>query len=275
MKVFQWVFDFYIDASIHVALAVYALIEITRITFEISEDGFLGYAVFFGTIVTYNFIKYGSGAEKFVIVDTNYLRWIQGFSFLCFGLGVYFLFRVSLETIFWIIGLGLLSVLYILPLGRSLRSFQGLKIVIVALVWSGVTVLLPLVNDELLINQDVYIVLFQRFLFVLALILPFEIRDLKYDKLSLKTIPQQIGIRATKILGFLLLLTFFAVNFLRNNVEIYEWIVLFLISLTTLFFLLFTKKNQEKYYCSFWVESIPVFWWFLYVFRDLFYEASF
>ena len=35
---------------------------------------------------------------------------------------------------------------------------------------------------------------FQRFLFVVVAILPFEIRDIQYDSLKLSTIPQQIGV---------------------------------------------------------------------------------
>ncbi len=41
----------------------------------------------------------------------------------------------------------------------------------------------------------------QRVLLVLAFLIPFEIRDLAYDKPELKTIPQRIGVTQTKIFG--------------------------------------------------------------------------
>jgi len=36
-----------------------------------------------------------------------------------------------------------------------------------------------------------------------------------------------------------------------------------LISTISLLFLWGTEKEQSKYYCSFWVESIPIIWWII------------
>ena len=58
MKYFKNLLDFYIESSLHVALAVYALIRITFLKLNISYDESVAYFGFFGTIVGYNFIKY-------------------------------------------------------------------------------------------------------------------------------------------------------------------------------------------------------------------------
>ena len=58
MRIFKYIFDFYIQSSLHVALAVYALICITFFKLNISYDEPVAYFGFFGTIVGYNFIKY-------------------------------------------------------------------------------------------------------------------------------------------------------------------------------------------------------------------------
>lgn len=56
----RWVqkwFDFYIDASVHVALAVGALVYLTFMKYGISFNQAVGCSVFYGTIVSYNFDK--------------------------------------------------------------------------------------------------------------------------------------------------------------------------------------------------------------------------
>ena len=60
MTCLRTLFDFYINASIHVALSVYALTRVTEIYFDIPYDENLNYFIFYGTITGYNFIKYRS-----------------------------------------------------------------------------------------------------------------------------------------------------------------------------------------------------------------------
>jgi len=99
-------------------------------------------------------------------------------------------------------------------------------------------------------------------LFILVLILPFEIRDMKLDFKNLKTLPQKIGIEKTKKVGFVLLLFSLTMEFLittsLSNKNIY-----LLISFILLLFLMRSSQNQSKFYSSFWVESLPILWWIL------------
>lgn len=90
--------------------------------------------------------------------------------------------------------------------------------------------------------------------------LPFEIRDLNYDNLKLATIPQKIGIKKTKIIGGLLLLLFLMLDFLKDQLKVEIILSTFIITFVTLLFILFSNKNQSKYYSAFWVESLPVVW---------------
>src|SRR5690606_20153897 len=75
-----------------------------------------------------------------------------------------------------------------------------------AFVWAGVTVVLPVIPFKNGIFHNLALEFLQRFLLVLVLILPFEIRDLRYDLEQLGTLPQRIGVTRTKIFGILLLL---------------------------------------------------------------------
>ena len=55
---FKKIVDFYIHGSIHVAFAVYALVQMTFHFFYIEYDAPMSFFAFFGTIVGYNFVEY-------------------------------------------------------------------------------------------------------------------------------------------------------------------------------------------------------------------------
>ena len=143
---------------------------------------------------------------------------------------------------------------------KNLRSISGLKIYVIALVWAGVTVFLPLVNNNYAITDDVILTAIQRFVFVMVLMLPFEIRDLSYDSLKLSTIPQKIGVTRTKILGISMLIVFFCLEFFKDEMNEELLFIHIIITTITLLLLLFARENQNKYYSAFWVESIPIWW---------------
>jgi hypothetical protein len=64
MRVIKSFLDFYINSSIHVALASFALSWITLIQFDISYDKNILFFIFFASITCYNFVKY-FGLVKF------------------------------------------------------------------------------------------------------------------------------------------------------------------------------------------------------------------
>ena len=119
---------------------------------------------------------------------------------------------------------------------------------------------LPLINSEFEINDDVVLSGVQRFMFVILLMLPFEIRDLNYDSLKLATIPQRIGVKQTKVIGLLLTFLIMSLEYFKDNINIGHLISLAIIVLTTMLFLNFATKKQGKYYSAFWVESLPICW---------------
>lgn len=264
MNWLKYIFHFYLDASVHVAFSVFAFIEISCIYFELDRENHISYLAFFGTIACYNFVKYGVEAKKYILVANSYHKHIQLFSFLA-GLGVlYHAYFLSFHTLMGILALGVLSSLYAVPLlpnTKNLRSLGGLKIFIVALVWAGATVVLPIVSANKNIDWDVMVETVQRFVVVLVLMLPFEIRDLKYDDPELKTLPQRFGYQKTKLLGVVGIVIFFLITFLKDWLTPLELISKALISLLLGVLILNTQRKQPKYFSSFWVEATPIFWW--------------
>ncbi|QLG45993.1 UbiA prenyltransferase family protein [Costertonia aggregata] len=261
MTVLQRIFDFYLDASIHVAFAVLALVHATGLTLNIPTDEHLSWFLFFGSVTCYNFIKYGVEAEKYVLVANRYHKNIQLASFIVLGFAVYHAFFLTMQVWVTLILLFFLTALYALPVlpnAKNLRSLGGLKIFIVALVWSGTTVMLPYIVTKNTLVWDVWIEACQRFVLVLILLIPFEIRDLRYDSPELKTLPQRYGVAKTKIIGSFMVLLFFFLSFLKDDLSYRELVakgVLFLI-LGGLMYV--TKRNQSKYFSSFWVEGVPI-----------------
>lgn len=263
MNLLKLIFNFYINASIHVAFSVYSLVCITEIYFEIPHDKNLGWFIFFASITGYNFIKYAGVAKFYHMSLTKSLRLIQIFSFICFCLLIYFSTRLSFETLSYFIPFSIITIFYVVPfLGgfqKNLRKVSYLKIFIVSGVWSGVTTIIPILFNKGPLDMSILLLFIQRMLFVLVLILPFEIRDMQLDLKHIKTLPQKIGIEQTKKLGFVLLLFSLVIEFLITNSYSYKNIF-FLICLSLFFLIMRAQQNQPKFYSSFWVESIPILW---------------
>jgi hypothetical protein len=269
MRLLKQIFNFYLDSSIHVALAVYAMSWITLLEFHIPYDEDVLYFIFCASITGYNFVKYFGLARFHHRSLTNWLKLIQIFSLLCFLLMCYYALQLEVKTLVVILVFALITFLYAIPFlpnkmiydsHKNLRNISGLKVYIIALVWAGVTVVLPLLNNSIHINADVVITIIQRFVFVTVLMFPFEIRDLNFDSLKLATIPQQIGIKNTKIIGVLLLMLFFFLELFKDEINADILMGLLITTFITLLFLIFANRNQGKYYCSFWVEGIPIYW---------------
>lgn len=264
MKWLKRIFDFYLDASIHIAFAVYALARITTQNLNITTNEDLNCFIFFGSISCYNFVKYGVEAEKYVLVAKPYHRGIQLLSLLALVLALYYAYFLNLEI--WI-GTGVLVLLIglyalpVLPKAKNLRSWGGLKIFIVALVWAGVTVVLPVLSANEDLSWDVGVETIQRFVLVFILLIPFEIRDLAYDQPELKTLPQKYGVTKTKIFAGFAILVFFFLTFFKDDLRIQEVVLKGILFLALGIVLFFTKRNQSKYFASFWVEAIPIFWY--------------
>jgi len=269
MKILKQIFDFYINSSIHVALSAFALSYITLIKFEQPFDFWVLNFIFFATITGYNFVKYFGLAKFHHRSLASWLKIIQIFSMLCFLLMCFCAWHLQWESLAYIAIFGVITFLYAIPFfpkrffmdkQKNLRSIGGLKVYVIGLVWSGVTVLLPLLNGNFQFNDDVWLTAFQRFIFVIVLMLPFEIRDLKYDSLKLSTIPQTIGVKKTKTIGILLTMVFFFIEFFKDELNSNEILMSLMITVLLVMFVIFSKKERSDYYSSFWVEGVPILW---------------
>jgi len=262
MEFFRRLFDFYINASIHVALAVSALVYVTVWELNLDASTYLFLFVFFGSITGYNFVKYSKLGEMHHHSLAHSIRTLQIFSFFSFGIAIFCLTNLPLKVL-WITAIfGTFTFLYAAPFIRqkSLRSLSGFKIFVVALVWAGVTVLVPYGVTELSLTLDIWLTFLQRFLFVIVLTLPFEIRDLQYDLTNLRTLPQRLGIRKTKFFGIVLLVLSILLELLKDPISEPHFLSFIIVCLLAGLALTVSGKKQSGYFASFWVESIPIVW---------------
>ena len=269
MRIVKLIFNFYINCSIHVGLSCYALVLMTQYMFHIPYEESVVKFAFFGTIVGYNFVKYDALARAHKTNMRDELKVIILFSFCSLVLVGYYFF--ILERIAQIVAASFLSItlLYTLPFfpnRKNARNWAGVKIYIVALCWVGVTLVLPILNSGIFITSDFYLKCIQRFILVFVLILIFEIIDLANDDPHLQTVPQQIGVNRTKMLGWFLMVVFYFLEFFKSNFDEKQLVVNFILVVLIALFFLFANEKRSKYYTSFWVESIPTLWWLMVVF---------
>lgn len=269
MRLVKQVFDFYINSSIHVAIAVFALSWLTLIEYQIAFDNNVLFFIFFASISGYNFVKFFGLAKFHHRRLSGWLKIIQVLSFACFLIMGYFATQLQSKTILYLGIFALITFLYTIPFlpkklyldhQENLRNVSGLKVYVIALVWAGVTVLIPLINNDRLLDTTVIWAFVQRFLLVLALMLPFEIRDMQFDSIKLATIPQKIGIKNTKIMGVILAVLFLGLEFFMPQKPLIKLVIQFGITMLLIMSILLSRKNRGKYYSGFWVEGIPVLW---------------
>ena len=148
-----------------------------------------------------------SDQGRFVIIS-NYQKHIQVYAFTAlFCLGY---FSLQLNTLLYphFLIMGILSIGYTLPLiaGKRLRDFHYVKIFIIAIVWSYV-INLPLIIEPLPLWTTGQL-LTEKFCFLLAITIPFDIRDRNIDG-DLKTLPSLLGIRSAYAFSLILLVVGF------------------------------------------------------------------
>ncbi len=263
MSLFKRILDFYIQSSIHVGLALFSLAFVT--VFENDTCRHITYpsCILFGTILGYNFLKYFGVARKGNLLRPKYYAIILVSLCALAGYGFFFVKMVNSIQIQLLIG-ALLVLLYL-----PLRRYGILKMFFVAFVIAYLTAFVFL-RALPLYNGNEFFEFLKRFVFVSALMIPFEIYDSTNDPETLNTLPQKYGIQTSKKVGYALLLLFgvlTSLSYCFNPVfTINDLAVAFLIALLTGTGIRFSTLDGSFYYSKFWIESIPILWLVLLMF---------
>lgn len=166
---------------------------------------------------------------------------------------------------FFFIHLAVISILYNVPdrmadtAYRSIRSIPLLKVFLIAYVWAAIGVLYPaLLNGSA--GEKVYTLFLLFFSFIVAITLPFDIRDYAPDqKKSLLTVPGIIGINATKWLAMISMLVYCSGLVLSYGLVLQAGIIL-LISLPLIWF---SSEEKKSWYFTGLLDGIILLQFFL------------
>lgn len=224
------------------------------------------FIIFFATLFEYNL-------HRFIIVITNKEalnsdkhKWVREnlkvfyslvllsiLGFICVVL------LAKKEVLIALAPIAAITLFYSLPVFGNkrtvfrLREIPFLKIFLIALVWSSSTILLPVIQSGITFNwTHVIAMLAERFLFILAITIPFDIRDVEADKQAgLKTIPLLLNENKSLVISYLSLFIFFLISFIHYQ-QLHYWFIIFSLgvsSLTTFIFLNSKKiRNMPFYY---------------------------
>lgn len=218
-----------------------------------------GVFIFFATLFVYNFqrlVKTRSNESKWLYWVNEHLPLVLIICTISSIITVIW-FIVKFDASLVILGVigfaGVISVLYVLKLGKTnLRDIPHVKIYLIAFVWAVMIVLFPLMNEgQLEGNIHLFIL---HFLYILAVTIPFDIRDLKYDHDYHKTIPQLVGVLGAKIIGVGLLVIFaagmfyFDASFISNP---YFYVAL----VTQMLLIVFMTVKRSDLYCAGFIDG--------------------
>lgn len=269
-KVLVSILDFLLFSNLFIAICAVAQGLVTYHLLNARPDWYILAILFFGTIGVYNFSMLLSKPKNPENAQFARVRWIFShhrliisitlISVLCLiPLGLIYL---SIEGKLLMIFTALLALCYNIPFLTlnnqkiGLRNIPGIKLFLIALVWSISCVLLPVVeleqNHQINISTaETLLLVAKRFMFIAAITIPFDIRDLFQDKLyALKTIPVMLGERKAMIFCQILLIGYLALLLLFSQTINADIIALTLTLILTgwLIFRSNLKKNEYYYF---------------------------
>ena len=179
-----------------------------------------------------------------------------------------------LNQVIWLfmIPLATIALVYTVPILKKqakhirLREIGLWKIFIIAIVWVGMTVILPAIEHEgihQLSNLKSWWLAVERGIFILAITLPFDIRDMLNDeKKSVRTIPSTIGTFRSVLLAEILLGLFMFLVWWRLGADHELFWSYSIASLITMIGVSYATPQRNDMYCSFWIEGTMMLMFF-------------
>jgi hypothetical protein len=234
---------------------------------NISNPYWYGLFVFSSTLLTYNIQRFIKSTQS-VPHPTNHILWVLSHKKELFYIGLisisiafysfYQLYNWNL-TSFMILSISLvISILYVYKIkSKSLRDTPYLKIHLIAIIWVIALGIFELVNEQIFEFEKWIFVLIHYF-YVIAVTIPFDIRDLKYDDPKKRTIPQVIGVLFSKMLSFGLMVLYFILAIYFKPDLLLNFYFHFSILISLLLILGIKNTRNEFYYSGLMEGSILI-----------------
>jgi len=247
--------DFLLYSSLYIALCAIALCLETNLLLGIPFQPprfylFVGCA----TLLQYNlhyYIKTKEPARDARTAWSHRHRPVHKTLIVLSLAGILFsLFGFSARHLFIVGILGVLTALYSVPIPgkKRLKDFGLVKITVLTLTWTIITVWLPVAESGW--DVEIWLIFIRRFLFMGALCLAFDIRDVHEDApREIRTIPVRIGLPNTYRIIWLLLALFVLLSIFQfyNGGNVYHFNAMMLSALAT-YVVISASRNIENDY---------------------------
>ena len=263
-------FGFYVFANVHVAIAAYCLTKITFLDFDFYNEH-LAIFVFFSTILSYNMIRFFQ-LDKINSATAIWIRankkGLLALNIMAMSGVVYFAFYISSSGFLALLPFFIATVFYVLPIKNKaigLRHVPALKLILIAFSWMGISLYFPLYEAGQIDISNQWLYFVQRFLFIIAITIPFDIRDTHFDLPELATLPQIIGVNKAKVVAVICMLAFIILSVFLKGAASSLFKADLILMLATVGLISFCTQNRNRFYTAFWVESLPILWYILYL----------
>lgn len=187
------------------------------------------------------------------------------YALLAGGVSLFFFLRFSWPLQRLVLAPALLSLLYVIPVfggGRRLRDFHYLKIFLIAVVWTWVTVLLPAFEQHIAGQLAVIPMAAERLFFVFAITIPFDIRDLHIDQHTrVYTLPSRLGIRRALTIALTLLGISTLFSWFLFRIDVYStmmWTGWLASAVVAGGLILGTTPQRNDYYFTGWLDGTMI-----------------
>ena len=153
---------------------------------------------------------------------------------------------------------------------RKFRNIPYIKIFLISFTWSCITDLIPSLIIENKIN---YNTLIQRFLFVISITIPFDIRDKNIDSNYLKTLPQIFGKNKSLLISIFLIfvcevLVFYQFFFLKS-ISLKNFLVIYFSYEISIVLIYIYDKIQKNFFMDFTYDGLPIIMGLLFFLSNL------
>lgn len=228
----------------------------TAILYSICFDRLLNWNLivflFASTVLAYTFQRYEKIRKNQGIsgprVDwmLTHQKTVKLIMILAFLTSLYTSILLSFNALFLLPFTAVISFLYAFKIkGKNLRDIPFLKIFLIALVWALSGGLMCFIEDQDLGRESIQYSFFL-FLYIIAITIPFDIRDIHLDEAEKNTIPQIFTIQGAKVIG--LTLSIIAFFILRSITDLSIWFYVIGFSMTAVAIVSCNTRRNELYF---------------------------
>lgn len=262
------VFVFLVQSNIYISLGAVLLAIQSQIQLGMSPGWYpYLFILFFATLFEYNLHRLITIITNKEALNSEKHQWVNqnlGGFYLLVGVSVagfvYAAIMAQRDVLIALSPVAVLTLFYSLPvLGFKKRLFRlreipYLKIFLIAFVWSYATIILPVIKANPDIDRvQIAWMLMERFLFIFAITLPFDLRDKEADmRAGLKTIPILVKQDVVWKISYLALLLFGIIALIHYYLLGMYWVSLALaVSAVTTYLLLKSSRMRSWSYFHF------------------------